>query len=241
VQHAAVHFLAEGAYDRTVARAGRLLRRRRWALAEALNHYLRRWVTLDPAAGGTSIWVRGPEGLDGRSLAREAQARGVLIEPVDVHYAGPAPAHVFRLGVTGIAEDRIRPGVALLAGLIRERLSPSFDPAALAPILPSGEALIQVMAGATLLCRTVDGAPCTIEVRPGGVLAGRAGWAGEDRDEGRWWVEDGLWFRQWRGWAYGEASGYRPLIEGGRVQWLNAAGLAVDEAAFVPPNPDLAP
>jgi GntR family transcriptional regulator/MocR family aminotransferase len=240
VQHAAAHFLAEGAYDRSVARAGRLLRRRRWALAEALNHYLRRWVTLDPAAGGTSVWVRGPEGLDGRSLAREAQARGLLIEPVDVHFAGPAPAHVFRLGVTGIAEDRIRLGVALLASLIRERLSPSFDPVALAPILPSGEALWRVMAGATLLCRTVEGAPCTIEVRPDGLLVGRAGWAGEDRDEGRWWVEEGLWRRQWRSWAYGEASAYRPLIEGGRVQWLNAAGQAVDEAAFVPP-PDLAP
>jgi GntR family transcriptional regulator/MocR family aminotransferase len=240
-QHAAAHFLAEGFHDKTVARAARILRRRRWALGEALNHYLRRWVTIDPGAGGASVWVRGPEGLDGRSLAREARTRGVLIEPVDAHFAGAAPAHVFRLGVTGITETRIRAGVAVLAGLIRERLSPSFDAGALSPAPPSGEALRRLMAGATLLCQTVEGAPCTIVLAPDGTMAGRAGWAGEDRDDGRWWVEGDLWFRRWRDWAYGETSSYRPLIEGGRVQWLNAVGVAVDEAAFQPADGDLAP
>jgi GntR family transcriptional regulator/MocR family aminotransferase len=193
-------------------------------------------VAIDPAAGGASVWVRGPEGLDGRALAREAQARGVLIEPVDSFYAGAAPAHVLRLGVTGIPESRIRAGVEVLAGLIRERISPSFDPAALAPVLPSGEALRTAMAGATLLCRTVEGAPCTIELAADGTMAGRAGWADEDRDEGRWWVESEIWRRQWRVWAYGEASGYRPLIADGRVKWLNAEGRAVDEAVYVPPG-----
>jgi GntR family transcriptional regulator/MocR family aminotransferase len=165
----------------------------------------------------------------------------VLIEPADVHYAGDAPANVFRLGVTGIPEAKIRAGVAVLAGLIRERLSPSLDPAALAPVLPSGHALRAAMAGATLLCVTVEGAPCTIELAADGAMTGRAGWAGEDRDEGRWWVEDAVWFRQWRTWAYGEAAGYRPLIDAGRVQWLNAEGRAVDEAVYVPPPGHLAP
>jgi hypothetical protein len=32
-------------------------------------------------------------------------------------------------------------------------------------------------------------------------------------------------------WAYGETSGYRPLIEGRSLQCLDAAGIAVDSAA----------
>ena len=108
----------------------------------------------------------------------------------------------------------------------------------LAPSLMNGEGLRAAMAGATLLCRTVYGAPCTIELLAGGTMVGRAGYANEDCDEGRWWVDGDIWWRQWRAWAYGEASGYRPLIEDGRVQWLNAEGLAVDQAAYIAPGAD---
>ena len=235
-QRTAAYFLSQGFYDTTMARTTRVLRRRRWALSEALNHYLQRWVTIDPAVVGSSIWVIGPPRLDARALAQEAQARGVLIEPVDSHFASAAPSHMFRLGVTGIAESRIRPGVEVLARLIRDQISPSFERVALEPVLPVGAALSAAMAGATLLCHTVVGAPCTIQLSPDGRMIGRAGWANEDQDEGRWWVEGDTWFRQWRSWAYGEASGYRPLIKDGRVQWLNADGLAVDEAVYVAPE-----
>lgn len=240
-QRAAAYFLSQGFYDKTMARTARVLRERRHALHEALNHYLQRWLTVDPRAGGTSYWVRGPEGVDARALAIEAQRRGILIEPVDRYFAGPAPPNVFRLGVTGLPASRIRPGVQALAGLVREQLSTSFDLERLAGALKSGEALRQAMAGATLLCRTVDGAPCTIELSPDGAMSGRAGYANEDRDEGRWWVAGDTWFRRWRSWGYGEESGYRPLIEGRRVQWLNAAGLAVDQAVYLAPGVDPAP
>ena len=237
-QRAAAHFIAQGFYDTTIARTGRVFRERRLALREALNHYLQRWVKVDPAAGGTAYWVRGPDGFDVRELMLDAEQRGILIEPVARHYAEDAPANVFRLGVTGVPETRIRAGIESLAGLIRATLSPSFDVASLAPSLISGEALHAAMAGATLLCKTVYGAPCTIELRTDGCMVGRAGYANEERDEGRWWIEGGTWWRQWRNWAYGEASGYRPLIEGGRVQWLNDDGLAVDQAVYVPPGSD---
>jgi GntR family transcriptional regulator/MocR family aminotransferase len=233
-QHTAAHFLSQGFYDQAMARTGRIFGERRLALRDALNHYLQRWVAIDPAAGGTSFWVRGPEGVDVADLARDAEARGVLIDPVDAHFTGQPPANVFRLGVTGIPLERIRPGVELLAGLIRDRISPTFDPAALAPTLLAEEALRAVMSGATLLCKTIYGAPCAIELRPDGTMHGRAGYANEDRDEGRWWVEGDRWFRQWRTWAYGEVSAYRPLIRDDQVHWLNSEGVAVDSAVFAP-------
>ena len=235
-QRNAAYFLSQGFYDKAMARTGRSLRERRLALRDALNHYLQRWVTINPASGGASYWVGGPEGLDIRALAEEAERHGVLIEPVDRYYIGGPPENAFRLGVTGVPLERIRAGVEVLAGLIRTRISRSFDPELLAPSLLSGDSLQAAMAGATLLCKTVYGAPCTIELRPDGTMEGRAGYANEDRDDGRWWVEGDTWFRQWTKWAYGEASGYRPLIELDRVQWLNAEGVAVDSAVYIMPG-----
>jgi GntR family transcriptional regulator/MocR family aminotransferase len=232
-QRAAAHFIGRGGYGRLLAATGRVLDQRRGALIEALNHYLQRWVAIDPAAGGSSVWVRGPATLDVAALARDAERHGILIDAAPG--LGVAEG-AFRLGVTGVPESRIRSGVAALASLIRARLSASFDTRAIAPALLSGEALRTAMAGAHLLCKTITGAPCTIELRADGVMVGRAGYANEERDEGRWWIEGDLWRRQWRSWAYGEASSYRPLIQGDRVQWLDEDGVAVDWAVYVPPG-----
>jgi GntR family transcriptional regulator/MocR family aminotransferase len=64
-------------------------------------------------------------------------------------------------------------------------------------------------------------------------LSGRSGYSNEDRDTGRWWVEGGLWFRQWQHWAYGEALGLQTVIEGEQVRWFNGDGLLIDTAVIV--------
>jgi GntR family transcriptional regulator/MocR family aminotransferase len=64
-------------------------------------------------------------------------------------------------------------------------------------------------------------------------MVGRAGYANEDQDRGRWWIEDGMWCRQWEKWAYGEISKYRTRIERDRIQWFNEKGRLVDSAVFV--------
>src|SRR3546814_2295093 len=100
-------------------------------------------------------------------------------------------------------------GVRHLSRLVRGDLSPSsrrIEDEAVAPL--RGKALRRAMAGASLLYSTVYGAPCTLEINADGNLAGTAGYAGEDCDRGHWWLEDDRWYRQWRQWAYGEATGY---------------------------------
>src|SRR3546814_3369899 len=74
------------------------------------------------------------------------------------------------------------------------------------------------MAGASLLYSTVYGAPCTLEINADGNLAGTAGYAGEDCDRGHWWLEDDRWYRQWRQWAYGEATGYAVVVDGDQMR-----------------------
>ncbi len=68
--------------------------------------------------GASSFWVEGPPGLDARKLGDIALRHGVIIEPGDVFFAADGPSPHFRLGYTGIAEERIEEGVRLLAQLI---------------------------------------------------------------------------------------------------------------------------
>jgi GntR family transcriptional regulator/MocR family aminotransferase len=61
-------------------------------------------------------------------------------------------------------------------------------------------------------------------------MSGRAGYANEDRDTGRWWCEGGLWFRQWKRWAYGEKSAYHVTLDGQHIRWYNKEKHLVDDA-----------
>lgn len=120
-QRAVALFLALGHHDKLLRRLAAVLRERAAAMRDALTRHLPEcsWRYSD---GGSSYWVRGPEGLDSRALAERAQAAGVLIEPGDVFFQGAAPPRCyFRLGFASIPLPKIEPGIRLLAGLIRGR------------------------------------------------------------------------------------------------------------------------
>lgn len=237
-QRAAAFFLSLGHYERTMVQLGRTFRERLVALRDALNHYLPQTVAIAPVRGGTTLWVHGPEGVDARDLARAAESHGVLIEPVDHYYASDTPpSNVFRLSITGIPKERIRPGVAALSNVIRELSAGSLvtlDPGK-AHWLKARE-LQRIIPGATFLYKTVYGDPCTIELHRGGRMVGRSGYANEEQDEGSWWIENDLWCRRWDNWAYGETAKYRTRLEYDQIQWFNEAGRLVDSAVFVRGN-----
>src|SRR3546814_13802147 len=72
-----------------------------------------------PTYGGTSFWIRGPEGLDGQALAAQALERGIVLEPGDICFAGATPPlNHFRLGFSSIPLKRTEPGIKLLAELV---------------------------------------------------------------------------------------------------------------------------
>lgn len=110
-------FLAGGHYDSLLARLHRIYRRRWQVLGDALARHLPR-AARTPAFGGSSYWVEGPPGLDAAALAEKALRRGVLIEPGEVHFLAARPTNCFRLGFSSIPEERIEPGIELLAELI---------------------------------------------------------------------------------------------------------------------------
>ncbi len=117
-QRTAALFLAGGHYDTLIHRLHRAYRDRWGTMGRALGQHLPGWSRM-PSFGGTSYWVQGPPDLDADALAATAREKGVLIEPGAIHFAGDAPPkNHFRLGFSSIPEDRIEPGIALLADLI---------------------------------------------------------------------------------------------------------------------------
>lgn len=117
-------FLSLGHHDALVGRLHRAYRARWERLNQALERYLPDSARA-PSFGGTSFWVKGPEGLDAEVLAREAAKEGVLIEPGRVCFArADAPINYFRLGFSSIAPEKIDPGIRTLAGVIHRLSGP---------------------------------------------------------------------------------------------------------------------
>lgn len=209
-----------GHHDSTAMRARRAINERLIALRDALNYYLPRLVHIDPKLSGSSIWVTGPPGLDASLLAKEAAKSGVLIEPASGFFSGQGGANAFRMGVSSLPAERIRPGVAALAKVMHNLIAPSLD-----RLDPSAKSWLDdaqlkaAMTDALLLCRTAYDDPYTVEVRGDGTMIGKAGYAHEDCDEGVWWIEDGHWCRRWNSWSYGDTARFLTLIDGDQIRW----------------------
>ncbi len=234
IQRTFAQMLALGHYAAAIRRVEDAFSKRMFALREALNFYLPTKISLLPTEMGASAWIKGPPQLDANRLARKAEAHGALIESVESYFADRAPKNVFRLGVTGIHEDRIREGVSVVAKAFYASLDASFEETAFDEARAlSGPALKRAVSGATLLCKTVAGDPCTISLARNGRMTGVAGFANEEQDSGAWWIERDYWCRQWDEWAYGETARFRVVIEGEKIQWFSDDGRLIDWAVIV--------
>jgi len=222
-QRAAAFFLSLGHYDAIMGKLNREFRKRWFALQDALNYLMPNFVVTIPNEGGTAYWVQGPKDLDVKYLAKEAALRGVLIEPVDYYFAKQGEhTNCFRVGVTSISVEKIREGIETLAQVIQDLLGGKIarlndtDPRWL-----KGEALREAVSDTQLLYQTVYGQPLSVLIHADGSLSGTAGYANEETDSGRWWVEGDCWVRQWDNWAYGEEVKLYTVIKGKTVEWFN--------------------
>ncbi len=122
-QRTAALFLSLGHHDTLIRRLHRAYRARWEIIAAAMQKHLPN-STRVPSFGGTSFWVKGPEGLDAELLAEAGKAHGLLIEPGRIFFGTPnPPRNYFRLGFSSIEEDKIEPGIELLSRLIEEQLA----------------------------------------------------------------------------------------------------------------------
>lgn len=231
-QRAAAYFLSLGHYDSLMLRLGRTLRERRSKLRSALNNVRGTPLEISPEVGGTTYWVRTPNDFDVAHLASEAERHGILIEPVNHYYAVKENAeNCFRMGVTSLSVDKIRPGVERLMELVRELVKGQVEHLSTSSgNWLTADELLSTMAGATLLYREVNGWPCTIIYHADGSMSGQRGFANEDSDSGRWRVDGDRFYRRWDRWVYGEEKAYFIVIDGDKIKFFNDQQQIVDSA-----------
>lgn len=231
-QRAAAFFLSLGHYDALMMRLGRVLQERRIALRDALNWMRGVPMEISPEVGGTTYWVRTPVDFDIEAFARAAARRGILIEPVRKYYGREQEAeNCFRMGVTSLPVERIRPGVTRLVEVIRSQVRGKVEQLSTTTgDWLKGEDLQAAMTGATILYREVYGAPCTIRYHCDGSMTGVLGFSNEEQDVGRWRIDDDQFYRQWSRWNYGEEKSYFIVIDGEQIKFFNRDGQIVDTA-----------
>jgi GntR family transcriptional regulator/MocR family aminotransferase len=235
-QRAMAHFIRLGHYDALTRRLHETFGRRWDALRNALNFYLPPWVALAPSHGGTIIWVQGSGDLDVARLVEEAARCGVVVEPVEHFYAlSRRPPSCFRMGVSGIPEERIRAGVGKLAAVVRqctEGATEHLDHCTGQRLLAAD--LRALLPGASMTTRRVYGEPLEIRWQADGTMTGRAGLAGDDHDTGLWWLEGDRYVRQWQRWSYAESASYAVVLDGERIKFYLETGYIEDSLSFRP-------
>lgn len=114
IQRTTAHFLRLGHYDAQVRRMGHVLQSRREVLDKAVAET---GLTVAGANvfGGSSLWMRAPEGCDTAELARNLQERSVLIEPGAAFFGHDGPSPYYRLAYSSIPQGRIAAGIAHVA------------------------------------------------------------------------------------------------------------------------------
>ena len=229
-QRTAAFFLSLGHYDSLMMRLGRVLQERRMALRDALNWMRGVPMEISPEVGGTTYWVRTPENFDIDAFAHVAAQQGILVEPVRHYYADERNAeNCFRMGITSLPVEQIRPGVTRLVEVIRSQVREQVEHLTTSKgDWLKGDDLFAVLSGAAILMREVDGAPCTIKYHPDGSMTGVLGFANEEQDEGRWRTDDDRFYRQWSRWNYGEEKDYSIVIDGDQIKFFNEDGQIVD-------------
>ncbi len=117
-QRTAALFLQLGHHDAMILRLRRVYGERWKVIGEAIERHLP-GVARMPSHGGSSVWLRGPEGFDADALAVRALEKGVVIEAGSAFFADrPMRRNCFRLGFSSIETEKIEAGVKVLAGVV---------------------------------------------------------------------------------------------------------------------------
>jgi GntR family transcriptional regulator/MocR family aminotransferase len=242
-QRTAALFLSLGHYDALMMRLGRILHERRMALRDALNWMRGVPMEISPEVGGTTYWVRTSADFDVDAFVRAAAQRGILVEPVRHYYANEADAeNSFRMGVTSLPVERIRPGVTRLVDVIRSQVRGHVEQlSTTSGDWLKGAALEATMSGSTILYREVYGAPCTINYHTDGTMTGVLGFSNEEQDTGHWRIDNDRFYRQWSRWNYGEEKGYFIVVDGEQIKFFNDDGQLVDTAFWSSTDPPTGP
>ena len=122
-QRAMALFIAQGHYDRLLAKNRKSLEERSRCITEACRQFLPSWSFREPL-GGSALWLEAPSAISMREVSARARKQGILIESGSVFFASPAsPGNFVRLAYSTIPLEQIRPGIEKLARIARACLN----------------------------------------------------------------------------------------------------------------------
>lgn len=121
-QMAVQPFVSSPRLARHLKRLVPLLAERREAVLTALERHAPRGVRWNRPAGGLSVWVTLPEGLDAEQLLPGATDRGLAFAPGIGFYPGDPDLNRLRLTFGSASPEELQRGVAILCDLIRQAL-----------------------------------------------------------------------------------------------------------------------
>ncbi len=118
IQRTTAFFLSLGHYDAQIRRMVGILHNRRKAMEDAINQTGLR-IAGRGAYGGSSLWMKAPDGVDTDQAAIRLRDDSVLLEPGAPFFMGPdRPHNFYRLAYSSIPTARIAEGIAAVAGVI---------------------------------------------------------------------------------------------------------------------------
>ena len=121
-QYMAAEFMGSGALDRNLQKTIVEYRRRRDLMVQLLEKYMPEGVRWTYPEGGLFLWLTLPEAIDTVALYDEALSRGVAYVAGSFFYTDGSHRNTMRMNFSFIAEEKMEPGIRLLAEIIKGRL-----------------------------------------------------------------------------------------------------------------------
>jgi DNA-binding transcriptional MocR family regulator len=93
-------------------------KKRRDAMARALNQYCRGQLTFEPASGGFYLWCKIQAALSPSELLHQATAAGISFVPGEAFYTNGSASQEIRLSFSAHDPKRLQQGIAILGKLL---------------------------------------------------------------------------------------------------------------------------
>jgi 2-aminoadipate transaminase len=122
-QYMACEFLTSGALDATLVKTIAEYRRRRDLMLGLLDKYMPEGTTWTHPDGGLFLWLTLPESIDTVALYDEALQAGVAYVAGSFFYPDGSHRNTMRLNFSFIAEEKMEPGIKLLASVLAKALA----------------------------------------------------------------------------------------------------------------------
>jgi 2-aminoadipate transaminase len=122
-QYVAAEFLSSGRLDENLKNSVALYKRKRDLLLELLNEHMPKGVSWTRPEGGLFLFLTMPEGFDAVKFYDKALDAGVAYVAGEFFHPDGSGKNTMRLNFSFMSEERMREGIELLAGLIKDTMN----------------------------------------------------------------------------------------------------------------------